>query len=110
LFGDVDWAQTPKIPAGAVPNYQAYCIAFQQPGLRDLVLGSVRELGIEVQIGTYAVDREPVAKGVPAVGELANSHFLADNLLALPLHHLLTEAEQRAVFDEVAACVGRFKK
>jgi perosamine synthetase len=105
LFAGMDWVQLPNVTPKMKANYQSYCIAFQKPGLRDYALKTLKEMGIEVQFGTYSIDREPVAKNVKKVGELTNSHFLGDNLLTLPLHHKLTTEEQDAVFKEILALI-----
>jgi perosamine synthetase len=103
LFASLDWVQVPSVPPQMKPNYQSYCLAMQ-PRLRDLLLSSLRPLGIEVQIATYSIDREPVCANVRKVGDLTGSHFLADGLLTLPLHPRLTTTDQDIVFAEIQRC------
>jgi dTDP-4-amino-4,6-dideoxygalactose transaminase len=67
------------------------------PHERDRILTNVRAQGIEVQIGTVAIHREPVFKDARLQGDMVNSSLLADRLLALPLHHGLDEEDLLAV-------------
>jgi len=106
LFADLDWVQVPSVPPQMKPNYQSYCIALQ-PKLRELLMASLRPMGIEVQIGSYSIDREPVCANVRKVNDLAASHFLGDGLLTLPLHHALTTSDQDVVFQEIQSIHSR---
>lgn len=105
LFSGKDWVNIPAVSSEMKPNYQSYCIAFNQTGLRDKVLKNLKAMGIEVQFGTYSIDLEPISENVKKVGNLENSHFLGENLLTLPLHHQLTQDEQNSVFEEIKNCL-----
>lgn len=109
IFSGLDWVNIPFVSEGMKPNYQSYCISFNAPGFRDVVLKNLKSMGIEVQFGTYSIDREPVCTNVKKIGDLKNSHFLGDNLLTLPLHHKLTAEEQDIVFAEVSRCFQQFR-
>ena len=104
LFAHLDWVQVPYVTPRMKPSYQSYCIALQVPKLRDLIISTLRPMGIEVQFGTYSIDQEPVCADVKKVSDLAASHFLGEHLLTLPLHHKLTTSDQECVFREIQNC------
>jgi len=109
IFSGHDWVDIPFVSSEMVSNYQSYCLSFNVPGLRDFCLERLRSIGIEVQFGTYSIDRQPVCKNVRKVNDLSNSHFLGDNLLTIPLHHKITDEDQDKVFEEVKRCFQDFK-
>lgn len=108
IFANLDWVDIPKVSVSMKANYQSYCLALKVPGLRNHIMETLKPMGIEVQIATYSIDREPVCAKVRKVNDLSDSHFLADNLLTLPLHHQLTEDEQNAVMLEIKNCREKF--
>jgi dTDP-4-amino-4,6-dideoxygalactose transaminase len=108
LLGGLDWLNLPLVEGTMQANYQSFCISFNIPGLRDFCLKEFKEMGIEVQFGTYSIDREPFCKNVRKVGQLENSHFLGDNLLTLPLHFKLTISEQESVSQELRNLKNKF--
>ncbi|MFC2150851.1 DegT/DnrJ/EryC1/StrS family aminotransferase, partial [Calditrichota bacterium] len=79
-------------------NYQTYSIYLESSN-RNRIIGLMSEQGIEVQIGTYALHRQPVFADLRKCGDLANSAALADHLLALPLHAQLTKDDQIRVVE-----------
>lgn len=85
--------------AGGLHAYQTYCVFVEQ---RDQVMTRMREAGIEVQIGTYALSREPAYQPSDFCrwhGDLAASRTRFHTCLALPLYHELTQAQQKEVVD-----------
>ncbi len=94
LLNDVSGVRIPYVLEGARHNYQSYCIFIEESGKRDILLKEMRVQNIEVQIGTYAIHREPVFCDAKIVGDLKNSSSLADSLLTLPLHHEISEEDQ----------------
>ena len=97
----------PKTVVGGRHSYQTYCVFVER---RDEVMTRIRELGIEVQIGTYSLHRHPAYQPGPRcrwAGSLANSLWACQHALALPLFHEMTAEEQDLVIagvkDEVAA-------
>ena len=66
----------------------------------------MRKKGIEVQIGTIAIHREPVFKNCKRIGNLENSSLLADSLLTLPLHSKLSEDDQTLVTETLLGIIG----
>ncbi len=105
LLSGIKGLRTPAVLPGAKHTYQSFCVYIEEDGRRDIVLEEMRRRGIEVQIGTYAIHREPVFSSARICGELENSRRLADHLLTLPLHHQLTEPRQERVVAELRSLV-----
>jgi perosamine synthetase len=108
IFSNIEGINIPHVTSKMLPNYQSYCLSFSKKGARDYLLQSLKEMGIEVQFGTYSIDLQPVCKEVKKVQDLSGSHFLGDHLLTLPLHHKLTQSEQDSVCKEITACLYTF--
>jgi perosamine synthetase len=89
-----------RIPAttpGGLHSRQSFCVYVNN---RDQVMRAMREVEIEVQIGTYALSKHPAFSTGPLVetaGDMAGSIYAYDHCLALPLFHELTADEQHRV-------------
>ena len=71
-------------------------------------MNRLRAEGIEVQIGTYALHRHPAylpGALVRHAGDFPGSRRAADEALALPLFHEMSETEQDRVVDALKAAV-----
>jgi len=107
LLSRVQGVRLPAVTKGGVHSYQSYCI-FIEP--RDRVMNTLREGGIEVQIGTYALHRHKAFKAnknCRIVGKMKGSRYAFDHCLALPLFHDLTHDDQRVVVDELARVLSQ---
>ena len=87
----------PKTTEHGKHSRQSFCIYIEN---RDHVMQQMRELGIEVQIGTYALHMHPAF--APSLycqinGDLSGSKYAFDHCLILPLYHELTEDKQRYI-------------
>lgn len=101
LLGGVPGIGIPATTVGGVHSRQSFCIHVAD---RDRVMKTLRERGIEAQIGTYALHLHPAFQGHPLVrleGPFPGSRRAFDRCLALPLYHDLTEAGQ----DEIVAAL-----
>ncbi|MHB8651325.1 MAG: DegT/DnrJ/EryC1/StrS family aminotransferase [Gaiellaceae bacterium] len=87
----------PAADPGDRHGLQAYVI--QLDG-RDAALASLREQGIQCQIGTYALPRLGAYRDQ---GSFPGAEAVFERALALPLHPGLTDGE----LDRVAAALGR---
>jgi len=96
LLKNVDGIKLLNISLYAESNYQTYCVYIESER-RDEIIVEMRKLGIEVQIGTYALHELPIFKNTKRVGNLPNSSKLHKHLLALPLHQELTNEDQYRV-------------
>ena len=88
----------PRAAEGDVHGYQAYVIQIDN---RDEALTTLRAEGIEVQIGTYAVNLMTAYK---EQGSRPGAEQVFRRALALPLHSQLTDDD----LDRVVAGVARF--
>ena len=90
--------ELPGAAEGDTHGWQAYVVRLDR---RDEALRRLREEGIEVQIGTYALHRLSAYAGQRP---LAGADEAFERALALPLHSRLTESD----LDRVAEGVARF--
>jgi len=90
--------ETPTADDGDVHGWQAYVVQLDR---RDEALRSLREQGIEAQIGTYALHR---LAAYADQGSFAGADRAYERALALPFHTRLTDAE----LDRVADALGAF--
>jgi dTDP-4-amino-4,6-dideoxygalactose transaminase len=88
----------PRAADGDEHGWQAYVIQLER---RDEALTTLRAEGIEVQIGTYAVN---LLSAYRSQGSFAGAETVFRRALALPLHSHLTDAD----LDAVVAGVARF--
>jgi len=107
LRGSEDIAP-PYVQPGARHTYQSYCCLLR-PGLdRDDLLGRLRAEGIECQIGTYSLHRQPFFRQhffarAGHSGTLTVSAGVFERALTLPLHQGLSERDQRRVCRRLLA-------
>jgi len=95
----------PETTINGKHSYQSYCIYIEN---RDNVLKKMREWGIEVQIGTYALHQHPAffpSESCVVRGDFPGSSFAFDNCLTLPLYHELTSADQAYIVDKLAEAI-----
>lgn len=84
---------------------QSFCV---QVDNRDAILANLRGKGIEVQIGTFALHREPVYKNHPRCrfhGDTAMASQVFTRGLTLPLFHDLQPSEQEYVVHSLRAAM-----
>lgn len=82
-------------------SYQSFCIYIDQ---RDNVMKKMRELGIEVQIGTYALHMHPafMTSSICKINvDLVGSKYAFEHCLTLPLYHELTKIDQEYIIKEL---------
>lgn len=86
----------PTTTPGGRHSYQSFVVLIDG---RDEVWRRMRADGIEVQVGTFALHREPAFSGDRCrfVGDLAGSRSAFERSLCLPLYHDMTSKEQERV-------------
>ena len=109
LFAGLDGVRVPSVSPGTKHVFQSYCIYVEQEGIRDRLRSDLGQLGIETQIGTYALHLEPSYSDVRCVGDLKNSELLFANLLTLPLHHELTDDDQEYVVASIRSLLKEYR-
>lgn len=97
LLQDIDGIDLPSVTHGGHHSYQTFCIFVKK---RDEIIQKLRSNGVEAQIGTYMLHREPAYAGHPQVRnavDMAGSCQAGSNSLALPLFYSMTEQMQDTV-------------
>lgn len=101
--------QTPIEPKGAFHIYQTYVVTLDDSIDRDKVIEEMAKLGVQAQIGTYAVHQCSFYK--KRKEDLPVSTRLYKQCLALPSYFTMTDAEIKTVVDSlekaVKACTRR---
>jgi perosamine synthetase len=94
-------------PPYGTTNYQAFWVMLpdRAPALLD-VLASMADAGVSARRGIMAAHLEPAYAGHPH-GPLPATELLATRSVTLPLHHELTDADQRTVVAALATAIGR---
>lgn len=102
-LADVAGVELPITTPGGVHSWQTFCV---QVDARDAVMTFMRERGVEVQIGTYALHEQPAFAEYRRIpDDLPVTASVYRRALALPLYHEMTEAEQDEVVDLIAGAV-----
>jgi dTDP-4-amino-4,6-dideoxygalactose transaminase len=94
MLGSIEGIEIPKVVEGGRHSYQTYSVSVDK---RDLIMKSMREQGIEVQIGTYSLHMHPAFQTESHCmirGNLTGSITACNKALALPLFHDMTELQQ----------------
>lgn len=102
-FSDGGFLIPPFIPEYANPNYQSYCVYFNQEGniKRDNLMRCLLEKGIATRRGIMSVHREKPYRNISKHLDLKNSEYASDNAIILPLYPQMTMAEQEFVIDNI---------
>lgn len=102
LFEGISGVTLPKTTPKGQHAYQSFCLFVDR---RDAVLNGMREIGIEVQIGTYALHLQPAFAPGPYCrqnGPFPGSRYAYDHCLTLPLYADLSESDQAYIVDNLA--------
>ena len=102
LLVDHPAIQLPQTTPGGKHSMQSFCVFIEN---RDAVMQTLRERGIEVQIGTYALHMHPAFAQQPEhcrwTGRLKNSRFVFEHCLTLPLYHEMRASDQEYVVNQL---------
>lgn len=97
----VEGLRIPATTPGGTHSYQSFCVFVKD---RDRIRESMREKGIEVQIGTYSLHHEPAFRPSPHCrphGDMKGSEYAREHSLVLPLYHDLRDEDQEQVVTEL---------
>lgn len=108
LLEKIDHVRTPTVKPKTRHTFQSYCVYIEKNGARDKLRQDLAEIGIETQIGTYALHLQPCFVNTKRKGDLKNSEKLYDNLLALPLHHELSFENQKFICDAISEFLSKY--
>ncbi|WP_147818798.1 DegT/DnrJ/EryC1/StrS family aminotransferase [Salidesulfovibrio onnuriiensis] len=96
----------PTVTEGGLHSYQSFCVFVDE---RDRVMASMREKGVEVQIGTYSLHMHKAFNANDKVrlhGAMQGSRRAFEQCLTLPLFHEMTREELDTVVRLLAEEVG----
>jgi perosamine synthetase len=98
LLADVPGTVPVRDPAHGTTNYQSFWVLLTDGfgAGRDEVLAALAAAGVSARRGIMAAHLEPAYAGAEH-GALPNTERLTRDSLILPLHHLLTEADQEYI-------------
>ena len=102
LLANVANIQFPQTNTAGKHSYQSFCLFVEN---RDSIMKQMREKGIEVQIGTYALHMHPAFAEGPHIlhhGPFDGSRYAFDHCLTLPLYHEMTEEDQDMVVNQLS--------
>jgi dTDP-4-amino-4,6-dideoxygalactose transaminase len=91
----------PLTTAEGKHSRQSFCVYIEN---RDVVMRRMRDNGIEVQIGTYALHMHPAYSNETVCTTLSNmpgSKYAFQHCLTLPLYHELTNSDQEYVVQQL---------
>jgi dTDP-4-amino-4,6-dideoxygalactose transaminase len=101
LLKNIPGVSIPATTPNGFHSRQSFCVYVED---RDAVMTRLRERGIEVQIGTYALHKQPAFaenRTCRIHGDLSGSSYAFEHCLALPLYHDLSEEDQDTVVAEL---------
>jgi perosamine synthetase len=105
LFGPAGCVQMPVTTPGGAHSRQTFCVLVHD---RDRIMKMLRQEGMEVQIGTYALHMHPAfadRADVVVRGDMAGACLAYDRCLSLPLFHDLRADEQAMVASRLMHAV-----
>lgn len=97
----------PKVCPKGKHSYQSFCILVEN---RDQIMMEMKDRGIEVQIGTYALHLHSAFQNnslIKIKGDLKNSKWVYDHCLSLPLFPQMTFEEQDKVVENLLEILDR---
>jgi perosamine synthetase len=107
LLSDVDGVRPVRDPAQGTTNYQAFWVLLDErlAADRNTVLATLAAEGISARRGIMAAHLEPAYAGHPH-DALPVTEELTSRSLILPLHHELSEEDQKTVVHELALAIA----
>lgn len=98
LLKNVEGIRIPHVVDGGIHSYQSFCIFIPD---RDRIMAEMRNVGIEVQIGTYSLHMHEAFKGFVEGKEYLNSRSVFSECLTLPLYNELEMETQQKIVNEL---------
>jgi len=96
----------PEITEYGTHSYQTFSVFVED---RDEVMKQMRNSGIEVQIGTYALHMHKAfnsgSEKVRLHGSFENSKYAFEHCLALPMYYEMADTEQQYVVNSLEKCI-----
>jgi len=105
LLSDHPKIKFQKLTPLGIHSYQSFCVFTSD---RDAILNSMREQGIEVQIGTYSLHMHKAYNknaNCNISGMMEGSKYAFEHCLALPLYHDLRFDEQEYIVEKLTEII-----
>jgi len=105
LLNDMDDIKIPSTTNLGIHSYQSFCVFVDN---RDKVMFDMKEKGIEVQIGSYALHQHPAfyeESDCEIRGEMPGSEYAFEKALTLPLYHDLTKEDQIYIVQQLSESI-----
>jgi dTDP-4-amino-4,6-dideoxygalactose transaminase len=109
LLSEIDGIRAPQNKEDVRHVYQTYAAYVEVEGARNKLIEYLKSVGVEAQIGTYALHMEPYYQDFEKQGELSRSKLLYENLIALPMCHNMTRENQDYVASHIAKFLREFR-
>lgn len=106
LLNGNERVRVPKATEHGKHSFQSFCIYIEN---RDQVMQQMREMGIEVQIGTYALHMHPAfvpSQYCQISGEMVGSKYVYEHCLTLPLYHDLKIDDQHYIANKLVEIIS----
>lgn len=95
----------PHVTSKGIHSWQSFCVFVEN---RDDVIQTLRQKGIESQIGTYSLHMHRAFNENPncqIMGEMSGSRYAFEHCLTLPLYHELTVEIQEYIVQELIKAI-----
>lgn len=104
LLQDTNNVKIPEITAHGQHSYQSYVVFVSN---RNEIIKTMRDQGIEVQIGTFSLHLHPAFQNpnTKLKGPFPGSLKAYNEALTLPLYHDMSKTEQLEVVEKLKRCV-----
>ena len=98
LLSGKEGIELSPVTENSVHSYQTFIVFIEN---RDAVRKSLRDSGIEVQIGTYALHTQPAFRKYCEGKEFPGSAYAYNHSLALPMYYEMPDEEQEIVVERL---------
>lgn len=105
MISKIDYVSNQRHTEKSFHTYQSYVCIIEKNGFRNKVIKKLSENNIESQIGTYAMHCLPIFKKYK-IKKLANSKFLYENTISIPLHNELKFEDQEKIIKIINSVVN----
>jgi perosamine synthetase len=109
LLSEIDGIRAPQKIGNVRHIYQTYAAYIEVEEARNKLIDYLRSVGVEAQIGTYALHMQPYCQDVEKQGDLSRSKLLFENLIALPMCHKMTRENQEYVVFHIGKFLREFR-
>ncbi len=107
-LADVPGIRLQKITSGGEHAWHQYCVVVEPESFgctRDELADRLKEKGVATGVHyPRGLHQQPVFEALYGKCRLPNTEYLAEHILALPVHHGLTEEDINRIIQEIRSC------